>query len=92
MMSLPEAREIGSAKLDIDGPLFDKCLEQAGRMGVEKKHLPPMTLALALLGISKAQETSIGMQAELRDALNVVSQAEEEWKLDRTLGEKGRLS
>lgn len=91
-MNMREAREIGRRKLQVDGPLFGKCLEQAKRMGVEKEHLPPMALALALLGVSQAQTTDIGLQNELRDALNIVSQAENEWRMEQKLGRKARLS
>ncbi len=91
-MNINEARAIGSEKLKIDAQLFEKCLEAAKRMEVDTKDLAPMTLALAILGVSKAQETSIGLENELRDALNIVSQAEREWRFQIKLGGKARLS
>ena len=91
-MDLQEAREIGRRKLQVDSALFENSLEQAKRMDVEKEHLPPMALALALLGASQAQTTDIGLQNELRDALNIVSQAESEWRMEQKLGRKARLS
>lgn len=91
-MNLNEARLIGKAKLNIEEQLFEKCLEAAKQMAVETQHLPPMALALGLLGVSEAQKTSIGLENEMRDALQVVSMAEKEWRFDQKIGSKARLS
>lgn len=91
-LSLQQAREIGRLKLKIDDGLFEKALEAAGQMGVEPKDRPPMTLALAIMGVSDASKTDIGLQNELRDALDIVNQAEREWRLERSIGSKARLA
>ena len=86
MMTLNEARDIGQSKLKIDAPLFQKCVEEAKKMEVEAQHLGPMALAIAIMGVSKAQTTDMGLQHEMRDALNIVSQAEREWRMDQKVG------
>ncbi len=88
-MSLNDARQIGEQKLRIDKALFLKALEAAKQMEVRPKDYGPMTLALAILGISKAHKSSDGLEAELTDALALVAQAEKEWRMEMIVG-KGR--
>lgn len=92
MLTLNEARDVGQSKLNIDRALFEKCLEEAKKMEVEAQHQGPMALAIAIMGLSKAQLTDIGLQNEMRDALNIVSQAENEWRLGQKMGRSARVS
>lgn len=80
-MKLEEARQIGATKLNIDERLFRKAKEAAEQMGVEPKHMGPMTLALALMGVAKAHDPS-ELSGEMTDALALVSRAEDEWRMD----------
>lgn len=82
-MTIGDARQIGEQKLRIDRGLFDKCLEQAKAMNVLPRDQGAMTLALALLGTSKAHQSDQGLQAELTDALEVVGRAEKEWIMEQ---------
>lgn len=91
-MTLNEAREIGAAKLNIDRALFDKCLVQAKRMRVEADDLGPMALAIGLLGVSRADKSDIGLRNEMLDAMDVIRQAENEWRMQQKIGRKARLS
>lgn len=85
-MTLSEARQVGAEKLKITRPLFDRALEAAKAMKVRPQDLGPMTLALALMGVVKANTSDRGLEAELTDALAVVSKAETEWSMERRFG------
>jgi hypothetical protein len=82
MMRIEDAREIGAAKLNLSPDQFNRFMEQAKRMEVKKDDMGPMTLALAVLDAADAHKSDIGLHAELQDALIVVQQAEQEWRLD----------
>lgn len=82
-MTINDARQIGESKLRISRPLFDKSFELAKRMGVRPQDLGPMTLALAILGVVKANKSDRGLEAEMHDALVLVSRAETEWNMER---------
>jgi hypothetical protein len=86
-LTLEEARQLGAAKLWIDRALFDKSLEVAkGLDGMRREDLGPMTLALAILGVSKAHVSDQGLAAELTDALALVAKAEEAWRMEQKFG------
>lgn len=85
-MTVNDARQIGLGKLKVDRPLFDKCMEVAKGMEVRAEDLGAMTLALALMGASKADRSDKGLKNELMDALEIVSRAEKEWLMDQKRG------
>lgn len=88
MMNLQEAKQVGREKLNLADEVMDKALEACGQMGVEAQHRPPMMLALAIMGVAKAHRAD-ELAGELTDALALVSRAESEWKMERTVG-RGR--
>jgi len=81
-MNVNEARQIGESKLRVSKPLFEKSMEVAKAMDVEARHMGPMTLALAIMGVSRAHQSE-DLTAELTDALALVSKAENEWRMER---------
>lgn len=88
-LTIDEARRLGSEKLGIAQPLFDKCLGHAQDMvmreGGKPADLGPLTLALALMGASKSYETE-DIQGEMVDALQLIDKAEKEWRMEMQIG------
>lgn len=94
-MTLEEARKIGESRLQIDRRLFDRCLHSARILVDQEKgpqtDIPVMTLALAILGVSKAHKSDEGLNAELTDALSLVAKAEKDWLLEQKAKHHGRI-
>ena len=80
-MNLNDARQIGESKLNIGRELFMRSRAVAKEMGVIPAHMGPMTLCLALLGVTKAHESE-DMAAEMTDAMALISKAENEWRME----------
>lgn len=85
-MTIEEARQIGEAMLRIDRQLFEKSLDAARRVEeMRPQDLGPMTLAIAILGISKVNPHDEGLAAEMTDALALVDKAETTWRMMRKM-------
>lgn len=80
-LTIEEARELGAKKLRIDQGLFDRSVKAARQMQVRPEDMGPMTLALAILGVSKAHKGD-SMARELTDALELVARVENEWRME----------
>lgn len=90
MMTMKEAQAIGIDKLKLHPKVLHKAALVAQEMGVERKHMPPMILALAIMGVAKATNRE-EIEGELTDALALVSKAEREWRMDVAAAKAGRL-
>lgn len=89
-MTLQEAQMIGQSKLSMDDRLFTKCFQAAKEMpDMKPEHLPPMTLALGIMGYAKAHAEPEKIASELTDALALVAKAEREWRMEQVVG-RGR--
>lgn len=85
-MTIEEAREIGAALLKVDRGLFEKSLEAARRVeGMRPEDLGPMSLVLAVMGVSKVNPNDSGIERELGDALDLINKAEIAWRLQRKM-------
>lgn len=85
-MTIEEALQIGEAMLRIDRQLFEKSLDAARRVeGMRPQDLGPMTLAIAVLGVSKVDPRDEGLAAEMTDALALVGKAETTWRMMRKM-------
>ena len=85
-MTVEEARQIGEAMLRIDRQLFEKSLEAARKAeGMRQEDLGPMTLVVAIMGISKVNPRDEGFAAEMTDALALIDKAEKQWRLMRKM-------
>lgn len=91
-MTLSEAYNIGQQILKLDSNTIKKA-EQVARELAEMRtqDLGPMTLALALLGVSKAHRSDVGLQQELMDALGIVARAEKEYWTHQKAAQHGRV-
>ena len=90
-MTVGEARQLGAAKLNVDRELFDACFRVAQRLdGARAQDMGPVTLALAVMGAAKAQDSD-ELENELGDALDLVGMAEKEWRLELSVGGRGRV-
>ena len=82
-MTMEEARQISGEILGLPDPVFQRAMIAAKEMPEMKaEHWPPMTMALAIMGIGKAHEAE-DIASELTDALALVSKAENEWRTKR---------
>jgi hypothetical protein len=80
-MTIEEAKTIATEILKIPGPVFERAKRAAKDMSQMKaEHWPPMSVALALLGVAKSHEVE-DMEGELTDALALVGKAENEYRL-----------
>ncbi len=85
-MTIEEARQIGEAMLRIDRQLFEKSLEVARKVEeMRPQDLGVMTLAIAILGVSRVNPRDEGFAAEMTDALAVIDKAEKQWRLMRKM-------
>jgi hypothetical protein len=85
-MTVEEARQIGEAMLRIDRQLFEKSLDAARKVEeMRPQDLGPMTLVLAILGISKVNPRDEGFAAEMTDALALIDKAETTWRMMRKM-------
>lgn len=89
MMTMAEARQIGEQKLRLHPEVMRKAAQVAQQMEVKREHLPPMILALSVMGVAKATDPK-ELEGELTDALALVSQAEKEWRFDQVMQSQGR--
>ena len=65
-MTVEEARQIGEAMLRIDRQLFEKSLDAARKVEeMRPQDLGPMTLVLAIMGISKVNPRDEEFAAEI---------------------------
>lgn len=81
-MTVEEARQIGEAMLRIDRQLFEKSLDAARKVEeMRPQDLGPMTLVLAIMGISKVNPRDEGFAAEMTDALALIDKAETTWRM-----------
>jgi hypothetical protein len=86
-MTIEEARQIGTAMLKVDRDLFDKSLEAARKVdGMRQEDLGPMSLVLAVMGVSKVNPNDPGIERELGDALDLIDKAEKAWRLQQKAG------
>lgn len=81
-MNLNEAMQIGTQKLKLRPEILMKAKEAAKEMGVLPAHMPPMMLALAIMGVAKAVDPE-ELSGELTDALALVSRAEKEFEMEK---------
>lgn len=85
-MTVEEARQIGEAMLRIDRQLFEKSLDAARKVEeMRPQDLGPMTLVLAIMGISKVNPRDEGFAAEMTDALALIDKAETTWRMMRKM-------
>lgn len=85
-MTVEEARQIGEAMLRIDRQLFEKSLDAARKVEeMRPQDLGPMTLAIAILGISKVDPRDEGLAAEMTDAFALIDKAETTWRMMRKM-------
>jgi len=80
-MNLNKAREIGRRKLNLPDKVMQKAHEVAKDMAHESQHVPVMTLALAMMGVTGAVDPE-ELSGELTDALALISMAEKEFDLE----------
>lgn len=80
-MTIEEARLISHDILRIPKPVFEKASRAAKDMPQMKaEHWPPMSVALAIMGVASAHEAK-DMSSELTDALALVGKAENEYRV-----------
>lgn len=85
-MTVEEARQIGEAMLRIDRQLFEKSLDAARKVEeMRPQDLGPMSLVLAIMGISKVNPRDEGFAAEMTDALALIDKAETTWRMMRKM-------
>lgn len=85
-MTVEEARQIGEAMLRIDRQLFEKSLDAARKVEeMRPQDLGPMTLVLAIMGISKVNPRDEGFAAEMTNALALIDKAETTWRMMRKM-------
>jgi hypothetical protein len=85
-MTVEEARQIGETMLRIDRELFEKSLDAARRAeGMRPQDLGPMTLVVAIMGVSKVNPRDPGFAAEMTDALALIDKAEKTWRMMRKM-------
>jgi len=84
MMNMNEAVQIGTEILQLPKKVIAKAHAVAKEMAVDPRHLGPMTLALAIMGVAKATDPK-ELSGELTDALALVSKAEREWRMKRKM-------
>jgi hypothetical protein len=87
-LTIDEARRLGSAKLGIAQPVFDKALERGRALSERPQDTGPLTLALALLGTSGVKDLT-DIQGEMMDAFEIISKAESEWRMEMAVGSLG---
>lgn len=92
--TVDEARQIGEVKLRISGAAFEAALKAAMAMPDRKNDdaVPIAALALAILRVARVDPRDEKFHVEFTDALRLAMRAEEEWRLEQSLGAKGRLS
>lgn len=77
-----EARALGKARLRVDDRMFNFAANVAKDAGIRPADMWPMVLAIAVLKLSKAEKSAM-LGGELTDALQLVSKAEVDWRLEQ---------
>ena len=88
MMTLIDARRIAISKFGWDRKLFDMCKAAAEDMNVKPVDMPPMCLAIGIMGLARVGKGE-DLSSELTDALALVAKAEKEWRLE--IKQQGKL-
>lgn len=86
-LTVDEARQLGSEKLNIPPGVFNNALTAAGDMVQRPEDLGPLALCLALLRASRAFDPE-ELQSEMVDAFQLIDKAEKEWRMERAIGIK----